>query len=234
MKLGLMWGYWGAGPPPDVIPVTQEAERLGFDSVWIGRVVGLRRLLPAGVDRRAHLDHQAGHRRGAAGRPHPDGHGHGGHDHRPPLQRPLPARPGRVGPAGGRGLVRPPLEQAAGPHPRVRRDHPPGAAPGGAPRLRRRVLPAPVPRRGQRRAGQAAAFDRAPAARRPPHLPRRRGAQERGHDRRDRRRLAPALLLAPPPRGVRRVPGRRQARASRSSPAPRSTSTTTSRPRCCR
>ena len=34
MKLGLMWGYWGAGPPPDVIPVTQEAERLGFDSVW--------------------------------------------------------------------------------------------------------------------------------------------------------------------------------------------------------
>jgi len=34
MKLGLMWGYWGAGPPPGIVPITQEAERLGFDSVW--------------------------------------------------------------------------------------------------------------------------------------------------------------------------------------------------------
>jgi len=40
MKLGLMWGYWGAGPPPDVIPVTQEAERLGFDSVWTAEAWG--------------------------------------------------------------------------------------------------------------------------------------------------------------------------------------------------
>jgi len=29
-----MWGYWGAGPPPGIVPLTQEAERLGFDSVW--------------------------------------------------------------------------------------------------------------------------------------------------------------------------------------------------------
>ena len=36
---------------------------------------------------------------------------------------------GVSGPAGRRGLVRPAVEQAAGPHPRVRRDHPPGAAP---------------------------------------------------------------------------------------------------------
>jgi len=40
MKLGLMWGYWGAAPPPDVIGVTQEAERLGFDSVWSAEAWG--------------------------------------------------------------------------------------------------------------------------------------------------------------------------------------------------
>ena len=40
MKLGLMWGYWGAQPPPDIIPITQEAERLGFDSVWSAEAWG--------------------------------------------------------------------------------------------------------------------------------------------------------------------------------------------------
>src|SRR3954447_25222247 len=40
MKLGLMWGYWGQLPPPDVIATTQEAERLGFDSVWTAEAWG--------------------------------------------------------------------------------------------------------------------------------------------------------------------------------------------------
>ena len=34
MKLGLTWGYWGALPPGNLVELTQEAERLGFDSVW--------------------------------------------------------------------------------------------------------------------------------------------------------------------------------------------------------
>lgn len=34
MKLGIMWGYWGAAPPADLVPLTVEAERLGYDSVW--------------------------------------------------------------------------------------------------------------------------------------------------------------------------------------------------------
>ncbi len=34
MKLGLIWGYWGAQPPADLVPLTQEAERLGYDTVW--------------------------------------------------------------------------------------------------------------------------------------------------------------------------------------------------------
>jgi len=34
MKLGLVWGYWNARPPDGLVEITQEAERLGFDSVW--------------------------------------------------------------------------------------------------------------------------------------------------------------------------------------------------------
>lgn len=35
MKLGLQLGYWGSEPPPDGhVGLAQEAERLGFDSVW--------------------------------------------------------------------------------------------------------------------------------------------------------------------------------------------------------
>ncbi len=34
MKLGIVWGYWGAAPPPDLLSLTVEAERLGYDSAW--------------------------------------------------------------------------------------------------------------------------------------------------------------------------------------------------------
>ena len=34
LDLGLMWGYWGQLPPPNLVELTQEAERLGFASVW--------------------------------------------------------------------------------------------------------------------------------------------------------------------------------------------------------
>ncbi len=34
MKLGLIWGYWGAQPPKDLVPLTQVAEQAGFDTVW--------------------------------------------------------------------------------------------------------------------------------------------------------------------------------------------------------
>ena len=34
MKLGLVLGYWGARPPERIAELAQEAEKLGFDSVW--------------------------------------------------------------------------------------------------------------------------------------------------------------------------------------------------------
>ena len=34
MKLGLIWGYWASQPPEGWVPLTQEAEKLGFDTVW--------------------------------------------------------------------------------------------------------------------------------------------------------------------------------------------------------
>ena len=40
MKLGMTWGYWGQGPPPDIAGVSQEAERLGFDSIWTAEAWG--------------------------------------------------------------------------------------------------------------------------------------------------------------------------------------------------
>jgi F420-dependent oxidoreductase-like protein len=40
MKLGLQLGYWGAEPPPRFVELAQEAERLGFDSVWTAEAWG--------------------------------------------------------------------------------------------------------------------------------------------------------------------------------------------------
>jgi F420-dependent oxidoreductase-like protein len=48
MKLGLMWGYWGQLPPPNVIEVTQAAERLGYDSVWTAEAWGSDAFTPLG------------------------------------------------------------------------------------------------------------------------------------------------------------------------------------------
>ena len=40
MKLGMVLGYWGASPTPGFIEMTKEAERLGFDSVWVAESWG--------------------------------------------------------------------------------------------------------------------------------------------------------------------------------------------------
>jgi len=40
MELGMTWGYWGQLPPPDIAGISQEAERLGFDSIWTAEAWG--------------------------------------------------------------------------------------------------------------------------------------------------------------------------------------------------
>ena len=46
MKLGLVTGYWGAGPPDGVAEQIAAAERLGFDSVWTAEAYGSDALTP--------------------------------------------------------------------------------------------------------------------------------------------------------------------------------------------
>src|SRR3974390_1899900 len=46
MKLGLQLGYWGSGPPPHATELIEEAERLGFDSVWTAESYGSDALTP--------------------------------------------------------------------------------------------------------------------------------------------------------------------------------------------
>lgn len=40
LKLGLAQGYWGAAPHANFVEIAQEAERLGFDSVWSAEAWG--------------------------------------------------------------------------------------------------------------------------------------------------------------------------------------------------
>ncbi|MCP3985681.1 MAG: LLM class F420-dependent oxidoreductase [bacterium] len=40
LKLGIQLGYWGAQPPTNIIEVAQQAESLGFDSVWTAEAWG--------------------------------------------------------------------------------------------------------------------------------------------------------------------------------------------------
>src|SRR5262245_8844968 len=40
LKLGVQFGYWQAAPPPNFVETAQEAERLGYDSVWTAEAWG--------------------------------------------------------------------------------------------------------------------------------------------------------------------------------------------------
>lgn len=40
LKLGVQLGYWGAQPSPNTIETAQQAEQLGFDSVWTAEAWG--------------------------------------------------------------------------------------------------------------------------------------------------------------------------------------------------
>src|SRR6478609_7934567 len=46
LRLGLNTGYWAGGPPPGAAEMVQEAERLGFDSMWTAEAYGSDALMP--------------------------------------------------------------------------------------------------------------------------------------------------------------------------------------------
>ena len=46
ITLGYTSGYWGSGPPANALEAIQEADRLGFDSVWTAEAYGSDALTP--------------------------------------------------------------------------------------------------------------------------------------------------------------------------------------------
>ena len=46
MKLGMQLGYWGSQPPKDLVGLVQEAERMGYDSLWTAEAYGSDALTP--------------------------------------------------------------------------------------------------------------------------------------------------------------------------------------------
>lgn len=46
LKIGLQLGYWGSGPPAHATDLVDEAERLGFDSIWVAESYGSDALTP--------------------------------------------------------------------------------------------------------------------------------------------------------------------------------------------
>ena len=202
MKLGLQLGYWGAQPPEGVGELVAAAEDAGFDAIFTAEAWGSDAFTPLAWWGRDTSRVRLGHLDRADVRPFADLHRDARADPRPPDRWPGGAGHGRERPAGRRGLVRPAVRQAAGPHPRGRRHRPQGAGPRGAGHQRRAALPAAVRRRGLDRTRQAAEADRAPVAGRHPDLAGRRGSEERRADGRDRRRLDPDLLHAEDGRDV--------------------------------
>ena len=241
MKLATGAGYWSAGPPagrPEQLRGGGAARvRLDLD----GGGLRLRRAHAARVVGRRDRRGSSSARRSASCRPA-----------RPPPRR-WPRSPSTTSPAAGsssasarpgpqvvEGWYGAALPQAAGAHPRVRRDRAPGRRPRGAGRASTASTTS-CRCAGGDRPRQAAQVDRAPAARRHPDLPRRRGPEERRAGGRDRRRLAADVLLAEvrrrstatrsprgsPRPGARRAPDDFEVACARC----RSSSATTSRPR---
>ena len=121
MRFGLNVGYSGARMSLNMALI-KEADRLGFHSVWTAEAYGSDAVTPlawiAGADRAD----QRRHRHHADAGAHAGDDGDDRDDARPALGRPLPPRPRRLGAAGGRGLARRAVRQAAEAHARVHRD----------------------------------------------------------------------------------------------------------------
>ncbi len=207
-----MWGYWGQLPPPDVIATTQEAERLGFDSVWTAEAWGSDAFTP--------LAWIAGHTSTiklgtsvvqiAARTPTATAMGALTLDH---------ISNGRM--MLGLGVSGPQVVEGWYGRPANK----PLARTREYVEIIRRVLrrEEPLDFQGEffqhpYRGPDSTGFGKPlkaithPTPQGPPDLPRRRGPEERGDGSRDRGRMAAALLLAAAPGRLRRLVAGRQAR----------------------
>ena len=99
MKLGLSLGYWGSNPPTQHIQMAQQAEQLGYDSVWTAKRTQ-RRPYSLSLDRRTNKPHSPGYRYLSDIRSHTHSHGHGSSDHGPPVEWPNDIRLRSVRPPG--------------------------------------------------------------------------------------------------------------------------------------
>ena len=222
MKLGVNLGYWGLGMgPQDQLQVVQEAERLGYDSVWAAEAYGsdaatVLAWLAAGTTKI---------KLGSAIFQMPG---------RTPALTAMTAATidelsggrmilgiGSSGPQVAEGWHGQRFAPPAPAHARVRGRRPQGAGPR-APRVQGRDARAAAARRPR----QGAEADDHPRAGAHPDLPGRDRPQEHGAGRRDRRRLDPDLLL---PRARGRLPRAAEEGAARSG---RSLDGSTSPPRC--
>ena len=204
MKLGVVFGYWGAGPQPGFVEQAQEAERLGYDSVWVAEswgndaftfgawvaahtstikigtgVVQLAARTPTATAMAAvTLDHLSNGRLilglGVSG---------------PQVVEGWYGRPSNKPLARTREYVE--IIRRA-----LRRD--------GPLEFDGEFYPLPYRGEGSVGLGKPLKIMTHPLRADDPDLPRRRRPEERGPDRGDRRRMASALLLAVPSRGVRR------------------------------
>src|SRR5947208_2409267 len=120
-------------------------------------VARLRSERPGRLGIGAHGADQGRHEHPADAGTHPGLRRDDGDDVAGAVGRPLPVRHRALGAAGCRGLARRAVRQACRAHPRIRRDHPPGAGAKGAARASGRALPDPLYGTGFERARQAAA-----------------------------------------------------------------------------
>ena len=112
MKIGLQFGYWGAGPPANALDQILEAERLGYDSVWTAESWGSDALTPlawwGSHTTKASVSEP---RPDPALRPPADGDRDGRAHDGPPLRRTLRTRPRCLRSPGRRRVVRPAVPQ---------------------------------------------------------------------------------------------------------------------------
>ena len=203
MKLSMTLNY--SGDPVQAAATAADYEKAGVDMIWVAELysfdaVSILGYLAAKTER---MELGVGHLPDLLAHPC----AHRLHRRRPRrgVPGPLRARPRRVGPAGHRGLARRQVRQAPHPHPGAHR-HLPHRLAARAPRVPGRGLHAPAAGRPGLRPRQAAEADQPAGPGGHPDLGRQPRPQERGDDRRARRRLAPRLL--PPRQGARRVGSR--------------------------